>query len=126
MLRSTGAAGWRPLVVPAILTAASVSRRPAGLPDIPRATPRHQPFGSGDTDRARRPGIAPDRVDSRTQDIGTASISDDFESQLTDVTGAVEELESDLSDVWHGIDSAYLDANSATEDLLFELQLACP
>lgn len=52
---------------------------------------------------------------------------DDLEASLgdVDVSAEVEQLRSDIDDLCNAIDSAYAFSNSATEDLLFELQLAC-
>jgi hypothetical protein len=56
-----------------------------------------------------------------------------LDAELTDLSSEVEGLRTEFDDLnaaFHelcsAIGSAYIDANSATEDMLFELDLACP
>jgi hypothetical protein len=49
-----------------------------------------------------------------------------LDGQLTDVSSEVEDLRSELDELCSAISSAYIGANSATEEMLFELNLACP
>ena len=49
-----------------------------------------------------------------------------LDGQLTDVTSEVEDLRSELDELCSAISSAYLGSNSATDEMLFELNLACP
>jgi hypothetical protein len=49
-----------------------------------------------------------------------------LDEQLVSLTSDVEELRSEFDDLCSAIGSAYIDSNSATEDMLFELDLACP
>jgi hypothetical protein len=49
-----------------------------------------------------------------------------LDGQLTDLTSEVEDLRSEFDDLCSAISSAYIGSNSATEEMLFELDLACP
>jgi hypothetical protein len=56
-----------------------------------------------------------------------------LDGELTDLSSEVDRLRTELDalstafdDLCSAIGSAYIDANSATEDMLFELDLACP
>ena len=54
-----------------------------------------------------------------------AAVSE-LEGQLTDVSSELETLRSEFDELCSAIGTAYIGANSATEDMLFELDLACP
>jgi hypothetical protein len=45
---------------------------------------------------------------------------------MLDVAERLDELEGNFTGLCDAIGSSYITANSATEDMLFELDLACP
>jgi peptidoglycan hydrolase CwlO-like protein len=67
--------------------------------------------------------VGPDAEDAFSTLDGQLS---DVTSEVEDLTSEVEDLRSELDELCSAISSAYVGANPATEEMLFDLNLACP